>query len=78
MVTSLPSIPPTFALGVRDCPEHVPWERGKRNPDRQREPGITSVRIAKGGTEVWMNVNQEPAPLPDGSTLSPDSLPLRR
>ncbi|HEY7036756.1 MAG TPA: beta-galactosidase [Thermomicrobiales bacterium] len=47
MVTSLPSIPPTFALGVCDYPEHVPWEQWKHYPDRQRELGITYVRIAE-------------------------------
>ncbi|MEA2583903.1 MAG: beta-galactosidase [Thermomicrobiales bacterium] len=47
MVTSLPAIPPTFALGVCDYPEHVPWEQWKRYPGRQRELGITYVRIAE-------------------------------
>ena len=34
MVTPLPSLtlPPTFALGVCDYPEHVPWERWQRYP----------------------------------------------
>ncbi|HEX5991431.1 MAG TPA: beta-galactosidase, partial [Thermomicrobiales bacterium] len=47
MVTPLPSIPPTFALGVCDYPEHVPWEQWRRYPERQRELGITFVRIAE-------------------------------
>ena len=47
MVTSLPSIPPTFALGVCDYPEHVPWEQWRHYPERQRELGITYVRIAE-------------------------------
>jgi beta-galactosidase len=47
VVISLPPIPPTFALGVCDYPEHVPWEQWKRYPQRQRELGITYVRIAE-------------------------------
>jgi beta-galactosidase len=47
VVTSLPSIPPTFALGVCDYPEHVPWEQWRHYPERQRELGITYVRIAE-------------------------------
>jgi len=39
VVTSIPSIPPTFALGVCDHPEHVPCE--------QWELGITYVRVAE-------------------------------
>ena len=39
--------PPTFALGVCDYPEHVPWEQWKHYPERQRELGITYVRIAE-------------------------------
>ena len=50
MVTSLPSLalrlPPTFALGVCDYPEHVPWEQWRHYPERQRELGITYVRTA--------------------------------
>src|ERR671927_710117 len=47
VVDSLPPIPPTFALGVCDYPEHVPWEQWQRYPERQRELGITYVRIAE-------------------------------
>ena len=38
---------PTFALGVCDYPEHVPWEQWQHYPERQRELGITYVRIAE-------------------------------
>src|SRR3954469_7339321 len=51
VVTPLPSLaltlPPTFAIGVCDYPEHVPWEQWQRYPERQRELGITYVRIAE-------------------------------
>jgi beta-galactosidase len=47
VVTSLPSLPPTFALGVCDYPEHVPWKQWRHYPERQRELGITYVRIAE-------------------------------
>ena len=39
--------PSTFALGVCDYPEHVPWEQWRHYPERQRELGITYVRIAE-------------------------------
>ena len=45
MVMSLPPIPPVFALGVCDYPEHVPWEQWRHYPERQRELGITYVRF---------------------------------
>ncbi|MGH2615120.1 MAG: beta-galactosidase [Thermomicrobiales bacterium] len=36
------------------------------------------VRVARrGGTETWMNFNQAPATLPDGSTLGPVSFEVR-
>jgi beta-galactosidase len=47
VVTPLPSVPRTFALGVCDYPEHVPWEQWRHYPERQRELGITYVRIAE-------------------------------
>jgi beta-galactosidase len=47
VVASLPAIPPTFALGVCDYPEHVPWEQWKEYPARQRQMGLTYVRIAE-------------------------------
>jgi beta-galactosidase len=47
VVTSLPPIPPTFSLGVCDYPEHVPWEQWRHYPERQRDLGITYVRIAE-------------------------------
>ena len=47
MVDALPPIPDTFALGVCDYPEHVPWEQWKQYPARQREMGLTYVRIAE-------------------------------
>jgi beta-galactosidase len=41
-------------------------------------PVPQGVRISRrGGTEVWMNFNQEPTTLPDGSTLGPVSFHLR-
>ena len=43
----LPPIPETFALAVCDYPEHVPWEQWKHYPARQREMGLTYVRIAE-------------------------------
>jgi beta-galactosidase len=57
VVTSLPSLAltlsETFALGVCDYPEHVPWEQWRRYPERQRELGITYVRIAEF---VWSRI----------------------
>ena len=47
MVESLPPIPETFALAVCDYPEHVPWEQWRHYPARQREMGLTYVRIAE-------------------------------
>lgn len=47
MIPTLPPIPETFALGVCDYPEHVPWEQWRLYPERQRELGITYVRIAE-------------------------------
>ena len=47
MVKSLPPIPDVFTLGVCDYPEHVPWEQWKEYPRRQREMGLTYVRIAE-------------------------------
>jgi beta-galactosidase len=47
LVASLPPIPETFALGVCDYPEHVPWEQWKEYPARQRQMGLTYVRIAE-------------------------------
>ena len=36
------------------------------------------VRVSRrGGSEVWMNFNQEPVALPDGATLAPVSFQLR-
>jgi beta-galactosidase len=36
------------------------------------------VRVSRrGNTEVWMNFNQDPAALPDGSTMGPVSFRLR-
>ena len=36
------------------------------------------VRVSRnGGAEVWMNFNQEPATLPDGTTIGPVSFQLR-
>jgi len=43
----LPPIPETFAIGVCDYPEQVPFEQWKHYPVRQREMGITYVRIAE-------------------------------
>ncbi len=47
MVQSLPPIPESFSLGVCDYPEHVPWEQWKLYPARQREMGLTYVRVAE-------------------------------
>ena len=47
VVDALPPIPDTFALGVCDYPEHVPWEQWKEYPARQRQMGLTYVRIAE-------------------------------
>jgi beta-galactosidase len=47
VVIALPPIPDTFALGVCDYPEHVPWQQWKEYPARQRQMGITYVRIAE-------------------------------
>lgn len=47
MIETLPPIPKTFALGVCDYPEHVPWEQWKHYPKRQKQLGITYVRIAE-------------------------------
>src|SRR5215211_4709202 len=47
VVDALPPIPDTFALAVCDYPEHVPWEQWKHYPARQREMGLTYVRIAE-------------------------------
>ena len=47
MVAGLPPIPETFALGVCDYPEHVPWEQWKEYPARQRQMGLSYVRIAE-------------------------------
>src|SRR4051812_26351888 len=47
VVDALPPIPESFALGVCDYPEHVPWEQWKHYPARQREMGLTYVRIAE-------------------------------
>ena len=56
--SSSPSpIPETFALGVCDYPEHVPWDQWKHYPARQREMGLTYVRIAEF---AWSRI--EPVP----------------
>jgi beta-galactosidase len=47
VVDALPPIPESFALGVCDYPEHVPWDQWKKYPARQREMGLTYVRIAE-------------------------------
>lgn len=47
MIETLPPIPEMFALGVCDYPEHVPWEQWKHYPERQKQLGITHVRIAE-------------------------------
>jgi len=47
VIETLPPIPETFALGVCDYPEHVPWEQWKHYPKRQKQLGITYVRIAE-------------------------------
>jgi beta-galactosidase len=47
VIETLPPIPETFALGVCDYPEHVPWEQWRRYPQRQKQLGITYVRIAE-------------------------------
>jgi beta-galactosidase len=47
VVQMLPPIPESFALGVCDYPEHVPWEQWKEYPARQREMGLTYVRVAE-------------------------------
>lgn len=47
MVKALPPIPETFALAVCDYPEHVPWEQWRHYPARQREMGLSYVRIAE-------------------------------
>lgn len=47
MIETLPPIPETFALGVCDYPEHVPWEQWKHYPKRQKQLGITYVRVAE-------------------------------
>lgn len=47
MIETLPPIPDTFALGVCDYPEHVPWDQWKHYPARQKQLGITYVRIAE-------------------------------
>jgi beta-galactosidase len=57
VVPSLPPIPPTFALGVCDYPEHVPWEQWQRYPERQRELGIAYVRI---GEFAWSRIEPRP------------------
>lgn len=47
MIETLPPIPSNFALGVCDYPEHVPWEQWKHYPERQKQLGITYVRVAE-------------------------------
>ncbi len=47
MAESLPPIPESFALAVCDYPEHVPWDQWKKYPSRQREMGLSYVRIAE-------------------------------
>jgi beta-galactosidase len=47
VIETLPPIPESFALGVCDYPEHVPWEQWKHYPKRQKQLGITYVRIAE-------------------------------
>jgi len=47
VVLSLPPIPESFALAVCDYPEHVPWDQWKLYPARQREMGLSYVRIAE-------------------------------
>ena len=47
MIETLPPIPANFALGVCDYPEHVPWEQWKHYPERQKQLGITYVRVAE-------------------------------
>jgi hypothetical protein len=47
VIPTLPPIPETFALGVRDYPEHVPWEQCRLYPERHHGQGIThTLRIA--------------------------------
>ncbi|MCO5221112.1 MAG: beta-galactosidase [Thermomicrobiales bacterium] len=43
----LPPIPENFALGVCDYPEHVPWDQWKQYPERQKQLGLTYVRVAE-------------------------------
>ena len=54
---ALPPIPDTFALGVCDYPEHVPWEQWKAYPERQRELGHhlcphRRVRLVEDGADA--------------------------